>query len=399
MSENNQTKVYLIGSGIASLASAVFLIRDAHIPGANIHILEQDNICGGALDGLGDKERGFMIRGGRMHESKFVCYWDLLSSIPSRGNPGKSVTRETFEFNERYISDSRSRLLKDAEVMDVSSYGLSWKDKWLITRLALAPEAVLGDRRIKDWFPREFFDTNFWKIWQSMFAFQEWSSLAAMRRYCLRFMHLFPGLHRLSGIYRTTFNQYDSVIVPIERWLKEKGVHFELNVQVVDVDFRIGAAAKTAIAIHCLENGIEKTLTLGENDFVFITNGSIVESSDIGSMNSPAKLKTGESAGSWRLWDRIAKKDPAFGNPGIFSDRIDQQKWESFTVTMTDPTFFRHIRERYGYVPGVGGLMTITDSNWLLSIVVAAQPHFVNQPADTQVFWDTGCIRIKSAIS
>ena len=390
MAENNNSKVYLVGGGIASLASAVFLIRDAHVPGANIHILEQDGICGGALDGRGDGERGFLARGGRMHEANFVCCWDLLSSIPSRGNPVKSVAQETFEFNEKYVSNSRSRLLKDAEVLNVSSYGLSWKDKWHIAALTLAPEALLGDRRIQDWFSPEFFETKFWKIWESMFAFQQWSSVAVMRRYCLRFMHLFPGLHRLGGIYRTAYNQYDSVIVPLEHWLKEKGVRFELNTRVEDIDFNCTHAAKAATAIHCLENGIKKTLPLGENDFVFITNGSIVEGSDVGSIKRPAALKTKESSGSWRLWDKIAKKDPAFGNPGAFSDRISLQKWESFTITVSDPALFRHLAEKYGYIPGVSGLMTITDSNWLLSMVAPAQPHFVNQPAEAQVVWGYG---------
>jgi len=35
------SKVYLIGSGIAGQASAVYLAKDAGIPGENIHILEK----------------------------------------------------------------------------------------------------------------------------------------------------------------------------------------------------------------------------------------------------------------------------------------------------------------------------------------------------------------------
>jgi oleate hydratase len=54
------SKVYLIGSGIASLAAATFLIKDAGVPGENIHILEQDNIVGGACDGAGDPKKGFV---------------------------------------------------------------------------------------------------------------------------------------------------------------------------------------------------------------------------------------------------------------------------------------------------------------------------------------------------
>jgi oleate hydratase len=76
--------VYLIGSGIASLASAVYLEKDAGVPGENIHILEKDNIAGGALDGIGDTEKGFVVRGGRMHEMHYECYWEWLLETRAR---------------------------------------------------------------------------------------------------------------------------------------------------------------------------------------------------------------------------------------------------------------------------------------------------------------------------
>ncbi len=38
-------------------------------------------------------------------------------------------------------------------------------------------------------------------------------------------------------------------------------------------------------------------------------------------------------------------------------------------------------------VAGTGGLVTFKDSSWLMSVVLAHQPHFANQPADVQVFW------------
>jgi len=94
------SKVYIIGSGIAGLASAVYLEKDAGISGANIHILEKDLITGGATDGAGDKDKGFVVRGGRMHEMHYECYWELLSHIPSLEAPNISVRDESFDFNE-----------------------------------------------------------------------------------------------------------------------------------------------------------------------------------------------------------------------------------------------------------------------------------------------------------
>lgn len=94
-------------------------------PGENIHIVEQDDILGGALDGGGESDDGFVVRGGRMHEEHYVCYWDLLSNIPSYDDPDVSVTDESLEFNSRFVSNGQARLLKDGKKMDVSSFGIS----------------------------------------------------------------------------------------------------------------------------------------------------------------------------------------------------------------------------------------------------------------------------------
>lgn len=43
---------YLVGAGLASLAAAVFLIRDGQMPGKNIHVLEELSLPGGSMDGI-----------------------------------------------------------------------------------------------------------------------------------------------------------------------------------------------------------------------------------------------------------------------------------------------------------------------------------------------------------
>lgn len=394
LSNNNdprKSKVYLIGSGIASLASAVYLVKDAGVPGENIHILEQDGVAGGACDGAGDPDDGFVVRGGRMHEAHYECYWDLLSNIPSYDDPNVSVTEESFEFNERFVSNAQARLLKDGKKLDVSSFGLSMIDHAELTTLTIASERLLGDKRIEDWFNPDFFKTNFWYIWTSMFAFQRWSSVAEMRRYMRRFIHLVDGLHRLGGVMRTKYNQYHSVIIPIKRYLEERGAQFDMNTQVVDIDFNFSDGKKTATALYIADaSGAEKKIVIGERDYVFMTNGSITESSDNGSWSRAAVLKDKSTSGAWTLWEKIAKKNDAFGNPGVFSDHIDLQKWYSYTATLKDATFHDYMEDFTGNVDGTGGLVTFTDSNWLMSIVIARQPHFPNQPKDVNIFWGYG---------
>ena len=384
---DNKKKVYLIGSGIASLASAVYLEKDAGVLGENIIILEKDHILGGAMDGIGSDEKGFVVRGGRMHEMHYECYWELLSHIPSLEDSEVSVRDESYEFNERFVSKGQARLLKDGKKLDVSSYGLSFAQQADFLKLTFVSEESLGNDRIEDWFDAEFFETNFWHIWTSMFAFQRWSSLAEMRRYMKRFIHLVDGLYELGGVMRTKYNQYDSVIIPMQRYLEDKGVSIQMGKEVVDIEFDLSEETKTATALQ-LKDG--SSITLGEDDYVFFTNGSLTESTDNGSWSRPAKLKGIAESGSWKLWQNIAKKDPSFGNPSPFCDNIDLQKWYSFTATINDSTFHDYMENFSGNVDGTGGLVTMTDSNWLMSIVIARQPHFPNQTKDVKIFWGYG---------
>jgi len=317
----------------------------------------------------------------------YECYWELLSHIPSLEDPAVSIRDESYDFNKRFVSNGQARLLKDGKILDVSSYGLSFKQQSDFIKLTYVSESSLGNKRIEDWFDKDFFDTNFWHIWTSMFAFQKWSSLAEMRRYMKRFIHLVDGLYKLGGVMRTKYNQYDSLVRPIRRFLEEKGVKFDLGREVIDIDFNLSADKKIATVLH-FKNKDE--IVLKETDFVFITNGSITESTDNGSWDTPAKLKGVAESGSWKLWKKLAKKDQSFGNPNPFCDNIDLQKWYSFTATMKDSTFLDYMENFSGNVDGTGGLVTMIDSNWFMSIVIARQPHFPNQSDDVKIFWGYG---------
>jgi len=390
--DHSTLKAYIVGGGIAGLATAVYLLGAARFSGRNITIFNQDSVNGGALDGSGSAQQGYLIRGGRMHEEHFVCEWDLLSGIPTLDNPNMSVTQEIFEFNKQIVTCSHSRLLRSGEKMDVSSYGLSKHDIFNLLRLNSTPEALLGGKTIAEWFTPEFFDTVFWKLWATTFAFQRWSSLAEMRRYAIRFIHLLPGFNQLKGIMRTVYNQYDSVILPLETWLRQQGVRFLMNTPVIDVDFDIADDARRATGLHYLADGSAQKTALGGDDYLFLTLGSMVESTAIGSMTTAAPLLPKSPTGAWALWERIASKDATFGRPTVFNDHVDQSKWMSFTVTLNDPTFFEHMERFTSNKAGTGGLLTMTDSSWLMSVVLAHQPHFRNQPADTFVFWGDGLL-------
>ena len=388
---NNESRqefnAYLVGGGLASLASAVFLIRDAHVPGKNIHIFEELNINGGSCDGIGSPEKGYVIRGGRMlNDPSYECIWELLSFIPSVTDPNKSVREEINEFNKMIQTHSKARLVdKDGKIVDVSSLGFNNNDRMAMMKFSITPEETMGTSRISQWFPPSFFETNFWYMWATTFAFQPWHSAVEFKRYMMRFIHEFPRIHTLGGVTRTPYNQYDSIILPILKWLEKQGVNFVMNTIVTELDFKPTATEKTVSKIHYTTNGKAGEIVIGEHDLVFVTNGSMTEGSTLGSMKTAPAM--GEKGSSFKLWENIVKKQPDLGDPSMFADHVEESLWESFTVTCKDPLFFDLMEKFSGNKAGTGALVTFKDSNWFMSIVLAYQPHFINQPENIKVFW------------
>jgi len=374
-----EKKAYLVGSGIASMASAAFMIRDGNMPGKNIHIFDAAGLKGGSLDGAGTPDKGYVLRGGRMLNFSYVCTYDLLSFIPSLTDPEKTVLDEIELFNEKFRTASKARVIANGEITDVTSMGFSHKDRLDLIEIMLHGEDHLGVKRISDCFQPSFFETNFWYMWCSMFAFEPWHSAVEFKRYLHRFVHEFPRINTLAGVDRTPYNQYDAIVLPLVKWLGEQGVVFEMCTQVTDLEF---SPAKFVKRIHHSKG----TVTVNENDIVFVTIGSMTAASTLGSMTAAPVLNT-QIPVDWALWEKIAQGRPEFGNPSVFDSRIEESKWESFTVTFRDPLFFQLMEEFSGNEAGSGGLVTFKDSNWLMSIVLAHQPHFINQPANIQVCW------------
>ena len=388
----NGRKAYLVGGGIASLASAVYLIRDGHFPGKHIYILEELQLAGGSLDGQGSPEEGYIIRGGRMFdEEAYSCTYDLLSSVPSLNAPGKTVREEMIAFNNVFKINDTARLVDgNGKIVDASALGLSWQDRLDLVKIMAQSEDSLGTRRIDECFSPDFFKTNFWYMWCTTFAFQPWHSAVELKRYLHRFLHEFPRIHNLAGVRRTPYNQYDSIVLPVTTWLKEQGVHFEMNCRVTDLDFKPSDQEKTVERIHYLRDGKMDEIVVNSGDVVLVTIGSMTAASSPGSMTAAPTLDSKYKGGSWMLWETLAKDRPDFGRPSVFDDHVEESLWESFTVTFRDPTFRALLEEFTGNKHGTGALVTFKDSNWLMSLVMARQPHFQNQPDDVTVCWGYG---------
>ena len=387
---NQYRKVYLVGGGIASLASAAYFIRYSNTPGNHIHILEELNIAGGSMDASGTPETGYVMRGGRMLNFSYLCTYDLLSFIPSLTDPKKTVLDEINTFNAAIKSHSLARLVDGGKIVDVSSMGFSNEDRLDLMEMMGATETFLGTKRVDEWFAPSFFETNFWYLWDTMFAFQPWHSAVEFKRYLHRFIHEFKRIDTLAGVDRTPYNQFDSIINPTIQWLTAQGVIFETGVKVTDLGFSPSDDKKSVNQIRYIKNSTESVIQVSEGDFVLVTIGSMTADSRLGSMQSAPELVTIKLDGSWLLWEAIAKHSPEFGRPFVFDSRVAESKWESFTVTSNGTEFFDMMEQFSGNKAGTGGLVTFKDSNWLMSIVLPHQPHFIGQPEGVTVFWGYG---------
>jgi oleate hydratase len=374
-------KAYFIGGGIGSLAGAAFLVRDGGVVGNDITIYEQLPLLGGSLDGAKLADGSYSLRGGRMLTTDhYECTLDLLASIPSLQHPGLTVCDETANFNEKHKAHSRARLIdRNRFKVDVTTMGFSMHDRMELLRLAEASEERLGSSRITDWLSPAFFETNFWYMWQTTFAFQPWHSAVELKRYLHRFMNEFQRIETLGGVKRTIYNQYDAIVRPLTTWLEKQGVRFLRDTRVTHMEFGRTDDKLSVKGLALEVNGESGTVSLGADDLVFFQNGSTTDASSLGSMTEPPR--------GWELWERIAAGRPEFGNPAAFNSSIPESYWESFTVTCRDRRFFDQIEAFTGNEAGTGGLVTFKDSRWLMSIVLYHQPHFVDQSDDVQVFW------------
>jgi oleate hydratase len=305
---------HLVGGGIGSLAAAAFMIRDGGMSGRNITIYEAMPVLGGSLDGSGDPDKGYIMRGGRMLTTdNYECTWGLFKTIPSLIDPSKSVFDETIEFNQRMVPHSKARLIdRNRAIVDVTSMGFSMQDRIELLKITEASEEQLGTDRITDWLSPDFFTTKFWYMWATTFAFQPWHSAIEFKRYLRRFMKEFSRIETLAGVKRTIYNQYDSLVCPLVKWLETQGVQFLKGCTVTDFNFETENAQLVVTTIKYSRSGKDEVVEISKDDLVFFQNGSMTDSSSFGSMTSAPAQITKEDSGGWELWERLAVDRPEF---------------------------------------------------------------------------------------
>ena len=393
--EVDHKSAYIIGTGLAALSSACYLVRDGQMKGERIHIFEKDPIPGGACDGFEYPGVGYVMRGGREMDNHFEVMWDLFRSIPSIETEGVSVLDEYYWLNKEDPNYSlcRATVNRGQDAHTDKKFAVSDKAQMEIMRLFFTPDEELYDKRIDEYFDDEVFDSNFWLYWRTMFAFENWHSALEMKRYIKRYIHHIGGLPDFTALRFTKYNQYESMILPMVKYLENAGVVFHYNTKVVNVEFDVTSNRKQATCIELETEGETRFVDLTEDDFVFITNGGCVENSAMGSQNTPApynpEIKPG---GGWDMWRRIAAQSPDFGNPDKFCYDSELCNWMSATVETLDQRIIPYItnickRDPFTGKVVTGGIVSVKDSSWLLSWTINRQPQFRSQPKDHCLVW------------
>ena len=385
---------HIIGSGIAGLSAAVYLIQDAGMPGKNITIYESRPNLGGCLEAFGNAKEGYISTGAREPEPYFQCMWELCGRIPSLEEPGKTILDETVEFNKQYPIYCNTRFLEKQGKVDETQHQMELdpENGMKLMQLLMTPDKDLENVSLADWFGPDYFESNMWKDFSTKLAFQKWDSAMEMKQYIHRFLHLGEGSELHKGILHFKYNEYDSLAKPIIVFLEKAGVQFKASTEVTDISLKDEDGKTSVTALTIKQNGREETLTLGADDYVFLTSGSMIQNTTYADSHTVAEINNDkENRGCFTLWEKLAAHDKKFGHPEKFISATDKTQWISFSLTIRDyPELLATIEKLTSDYNGCAGLMTFKDSSWCLSTYVQHQPFFPGQPENVQFIWNYG---------
>jgi len=394
----DKKSAYIVGSGLAGLSAAFYLVRDGQVKGERVHVLETLPRAGGSCDGYHDLYKGFYMRGGREMDNHFECMWDMYRSIPSIENPDVTVLDEYYWLNKKDPNYSlcRATVNRGQNAKTDNKFTLDKQAQRQLLKLYLTPEKDLEDKMISECFDEHFWKSNFWLYWQTMFAFQRWSSALEMKRYIQRYVHHIDGLPDFSALRFTKYNQYESMILPLQKYLEDRGVIFEFGVKVTDVKIEKFDGKKVATSFTYTKDNKEAVKKLTKDDFLIITNGCCTDVSCYGDNDTAPELSMIKPnvGDGWSLWEKISKYGKEFGNPYAFASDPEKTNWMSASVYTEDKEIIELIKKICKRDPlegkvTTGGIVTVKDSfnGWGLSWTINRQPQFKEQPKGSVIVW------------
>ena len=411
-------KAIMIGAGIANMAAAVYLIQEGGQNGDQITFYSLDDH--GSNDGSTteaakddywnknhpmENQKGYIARGGRMLNYRtYVDLMDLLDRIPSATEQGMTAAQDTREFDAAHPTYDKARLLEGGKgIVNGSHLGLNNTSRKLLTKLIMMPdsrEEELDNVTIAEYFKDdpEFFETNFWFMWETTFAFRTQSSAQELRRYMHQMIYEFTQIEHLVGVNRTRYNQFESIMLPLINYLKDKGCKIVLNRLVTDWEFKEtpmqDEITVTGLRMLNTDTNQEEFVEVDEDTAVIFTNGSITDSASLGDFDTPAPENPDYGAAS-SLWKKATQRFYNLGNPDKFFADRDASEWVSFTLTTKDHLLLEEITRITTQEPGNAlnsfistvPVTPLHQKDVTMSIVVHHQPHFTTQKPNETVLW------------
>lgn len=411
-------KAIMIGAGLSNMAAAVYLIQEGKWSGDQITFYALDNY--GSNDGSPtqdvkddywnknhpmENQKGYIARGGRMLNYRtYVDLMDLLDQVPSMTEPGLTAAEDTRQFDAAHPTYDKARLLTGGQgIVDGGKLGLNNKSRKLLTQLIMMPdsqEEKLDNITIADYFKdnTEFFESNFWFMWETTFAFRTRSSAQELRRYMHQMIYEFTQIEHLVGVNRTRYNQYESIMKPLINYLEKEGCHIVLNRRVVDWKFKDSKMQDeiTVTGLHMVNTKTDENefVPVDDDTAVIFTNGSITDSATLGNFNTPAAENMDYGAAS-SLWKKASDHFYNLGNPDKFFADRDASEWVSFTLTTKNHLFLNEIARITTQEPGnalnsfisTEPVTPLGQKDVTMSIVVHHQPHFTSQKPNETVLW------------
>lgn len=411
-------KAVMIGAGLANLAAAVYLIQEGHWNGDAITFYSLDDH--GSNDGSTTSEaaddywsqqhplentRGYLARGGRMLNYRtYVDLMDLLERIPSATESGLTAAQDTYEFDAAHPTFDKARLMEGGKgIIDAGHLGLNNTDRLLLTKLIMMPdedEEKLDNISIAEYFKHSphIFQTNFWYMWETTFAFRLQSSAQELRRYMHQMIYEFTQIEHLVGVNRTRYNQFESIMLPLINYLKEQGCHFVLNRRVTEFKFKPTTMQDeitvTKISMTNTETNETEEIEIDDQTAVIFTNGSITDSATLGDYDTPATENPDYGAAA-SLWKQISEQFYNLGKPDKFFADRSASEWVSFTLTTKNHLLLDEITRITTQVPGnalnsflsTEPITPLGQKDVNMSIVVHHQPHFTTQKPNETVIW------------
>ena len=178
------------------------------------------------------------MRGGREMDNHFEVMWDTFRDVPSIETPGVSVLDEYYWLNkhdpnyslcratvnrgEDAHTDKKFALDKESRHGPFQAVHYTRKRIWRIKRSPKSCPKASGARTSGS-------------TGRPCSPSKRWSSALEMKRYLCRYVHHIDGLPDFSALRFTKYNQYESMILPLVKYLEAHGVRIEYGMDVKNV--------------------------------------------------------------------------------------------------------------------------------------------------------------------